>query len=76
MEKLKGGVIVLVSVLYLLNLSGGFIEIPDNIPFVGNVDEFAFSALLVASLKKHFGLDINGWVQNKISKKEDKSLDE
>jgi hypothetical protein len=69
MDKLKGGLIVLVSFVYLLNLSGGFIEIPDNIPFVGNVDEFFFSALLVGGLKKYFNIDITGMVGKKLDGK-------
>ncbi len=69
MDKLKGSLIVLFSVLYLLNLSGGFIEIPDNIPFVGNIDEFFFSALLVGGLKKYFNFDITGMVERKLGGK-------
>lgn len=41
-----------VSVLYLLNLSAGFLELPDNLPLVGNLDEVFFSGLLFASLAK------------------------
>lgn len=41
---------VLVSAAYLANLSGGFIEIPDNIPGIGNLDEVFFSGILFASL--------------------------
>lgn len=41
---------LIVSVLYLANLSGGFIEIPDNLPVVGNLDEVFFSGVLFASL--------------------------
>ncbi|PQO34624.1 hypothetical protein DTL21_14035 [Bremerella cremea] len=41
---------LIVSVLYLANLSAGFIEIPDNLPVVGNLDEVFFSGILFASL--------------------------
>lgn len=41
-----------VSVLYLLNLSAGFVELPDNLPLVGNLDEVFFSGVLFASLAK------------------------
>lgn len=41
---------LLVSTLYLANLSGGFIEIPDNIPGIGNLDEVFFSGVFFASL--------------------------
>jgi hypothetical protein len=34
----------LISTMYLLNIGAGFIElIPDNIPLVGNLDEFFLS---------------------------------
>jgi hypothetical protein len=46
----------IVSILYLLNFGVGFLElIPDNIPFIGNLDEAAFTVLLLKSLA-HFGL--------------------
>lgn len=45
------------SALWLLNLSGGFIEIPDNLPIVGNVDEAFFTMLLVGSLS-YLGIEI------------------
>lgn len=43
---------VAVSVIYLLNLSAGFVELPDNLPIIGNLDEVFFSGLLFASLAK------------------------
>ena len=43
---------VMLSVLYLSNLSMGIIEIPDNLPFVGNLDEVFFSGVLFASLAR------------------------
>ncbi len=47
-----------ISLLYLLNIGMGFIElIPDNMPFVGNLDEGAAAALLLMCLR-YFGLDI------------------
>ncbi|MBA2116866.1 hypothetical protein HOV93_40590 [Planctomycetes bacterium FF15] len=41
---------LLISMTYLANLSGGFIEIPDNIPGIGNLDEVFFSGIFFASL--------------------------
>lgn len=38
---------IMVSALFLANLSGGFIEIPDNLPLVGNLDEVAATVLLI-----------------------------
>ena len=43
---------VAVSALWLLNLSAGFVELPDNLPVIGNLDEVFFSGLLFASLAK------------------------
>lgn len=43
---------VLVSLVYLSNISMGIIEIPDNLPLVGNLDEVFFSGLLFACLAK------------------------
>ena len=40
----------LVSFVYLLNLTCGFLEIPDNLPIVGNLDEVAVSAFLFGCL--------------------------
>ena len=46
-----------ISVLYLLNFGVGVIElIPDNIPFVGNLDEGGAAVLLLMCLR-YFGLD-------------------
>ena len=48
----------LVSLLYLLNPSMGFLElIPDVLPFIGNLDEGAAMTLLLMCLR-YFGLDI------------------
>jgi uncharacterized membrane protein YkvA (DUF1232 family) len=76
MEKLKGALIVLFSFIYLLNVTGGIVEIPDNLPFAGNIDEFFFSALLVAALKKYFGVDITEFVGKKLGKGEKDKLSE
>jgi hypothetical protein len=47
-----------ISVLYLLNPTAGIFElIPDNIPFLGNLDEFTAAALLLDCLA-YFGLNL------------------
>lgn len=44
-------------VVYLINPTAGFFEIiPDNAPFIGNIDEAAVTAALLAVLS-YFGLD-------------------
>jgi uncharacterized membrane protein YkvA (DUF1232 family) len=61
MRKIKSfGIFIsgLIALIYLLNPSAGFIElIPDNIPFIGNLDEGAAMILLIGSLR-HFGVDL------------------
>lgn len=48
----------IISVLYLLNIGVGVIElIPDNIPFVGNLDEGGAVVLLMMCLR-YFGFDL------------------
>lgn len=51
----------LFSLLYLFNPGAGIFElIPDNIPFVGNLDEAAAAAMLLACLR-YFGYDFSSW---------------
>ncbi len=46
------------SFAYLINPTAGVLEfIPDNFPIVGNIDEAAASAILIAALA-YFGLDV------------------
>ena len=48
----------LFSALYILNPTAGLFEIiPDNLPFIGNLDEAAAVALLLLCLK-YFGIDL------------------
>ncbi|WP_395751747.1 DUF1232 domain-containing protein [Prosthecobacter sp.] len=60
----------IVSALYLLNITAGFVEfIPDNVPVFGNLDEAAATALLINCLA-YFGVDIGHFLKRK--KPEDK----
>ena len=48
----------LLSMLYILNPGAGIFElIPDNIPFLGNLDEATAVMLFLACLR-YFGIDI------------------
>ena len=48
----------ILSLLYIFNPGAGILEfIPDNIPFIGNLDEAAAVMILLASLR-YFGIDI------------------
>lgn len=48
---------ILLSTLFLLNLTMGVIEIPDNLPIIGNVDEVIASGILFACLG-YFGINV------------------
>ena len=61
-------IIGIISLVYLLNPTAGFFElIPDNIPFLGNLDEATACALILAVFR-YFGFDLTGYLL--------KSLDE
>ncbi len=48
---------VLLTVIYLINPTMGIFElIPDNIPFIGNLDEVGATGLLLSALK-YLGYD-------------------
>ncbi len=48
----------LISVIYLFNPGSGIFElIPDNLPFIGNLDDAAALALLVMCLQ-HFDIHL------------------
>lgn len=52
MNKYGAGLVALLSVLYILNPTAGLFEIlPDNLPFIGNLDEATAGALLLAALR-------------------------
>ena len=58
---------IIVSSIYLLNFTVGIWELPDNLPFVGHLDEFAAATLLIASLR-YFGIDLTGFLKSKKKK--------
>ena len=48
----------IIALLYLLNIGAGIIEfIPDNFPFIGNLDEGGAVVLLLMCLS-YFGFDL------------------
>lgn len=48
-----------ISIFYLLNPGAGWIEvIPDNIPFVGNLDEATITAILIWAISVLRGKEI------------------
>ncbi|MBM3289831.1 MAG: hypothetical protein FJY92_06730 [Candidatus Hydrogenedentes bacterium] len=48
---------ILASAFWLLNFTFGIVEIPDNLPLVGNLDEAAAAAMLFSCLR-YLGIDI------------------
>ncbi|MCU0665044.1 MAG: DUF1232 domain-containing protein [Myxococcota bacterium] len=60
------GLVGLLGVIYLLNPTAGILElVPDNIPFVGNLDEATATYLVLAALKKVFNIDLSPKVRLK-----------
>ena len=58
MKSLIVAILGLLSILYIINPTAGIFElIPDNLPFVGNLDELAASTLLLSCLS-YFGIDM------------------
>lgn len=59
MKKLFVALAGVLAVLYLLNPTLGVFElIPDNIPFVGNLDEATATMVLIAAMR-YFGWDVS-----------------
>lgn len=47
------------AVIYLINPGAGFIEfIPDNLPFIGNIDE-GFATMVLLAVLRYYGLDLS-----------------
>lgn len=65
----------LLSVIYLLNPTAGVFEIlPDNLPFIGNLDEAAAVALLLMCLR-FFGIELPDIFRRNNSGKKDIEID-
>lgn len=72
MKKITAIVGIVISTIYLLNFTLGVWELPDNLPIIGHLDEFAAATLLIASLK-YFDIDFTSFlVSNKKKEKEKK----
>ncbi|KKS95440.1 MAG: hypothetical protein UV71_C0007G0011 [Microgenomates group bacterium GW2011_GWC1_43_13] len=58
MKKYLVAAIGFLAFIYLLNPTAGFFEfIPDNVPFLGNLDE-ATASFLLFSVLAYFGYDV------------------
>ena len=55
------GIAAFISFVYLINPGAGFLElIPDNFPIIGNLDEAAASAIILAAFR-YFGMDLTSF---------------
>ena len=62
----------ILSLLYILNPGAGIFElIPDNLPFIGNLDEATAVMVLLACLR-YFGIDIGNIFKRGESKRIDR----
>ncbi|MDH5328275.1 MAG: DUF1232 domain-containing protein [Gammaproteobacteria bacterium] len=62
----------IISLLYIFNPGAGIFElIPDNIPFIGNLDEATAVMILLACLR-YFGIDIGNIFKQRDNKRIDK----
>ena len=67
MKKILVGLAGVLAVLYLLNPTLGLFElIPDNIPFIGNLDEATATMVLIAALR-YFGWDVGDFFKKRTS---------
>ncbi|NIP99346.1 MAG: DUF1232 domain-containing protein [Nitrospinaceae bacterium] len=63
----------LVSLLYLTNPTAGLFElIPDNFPIIGNLDEAAACAVILAAFR-YYGIDLTSFLGRGIRGKKDSS---
>ncbi len=63
------------ATFYLINPGAGIFELlPDNLPFIGNLDEVGATALLFACLR-YFGIDPISLFQRKRKEDDDDVID-
>jgi len=74
MKKLTAIIGIIISTIYLLNFTLGVWELPDNLPIIGNLDEFAAATLLIASLK-YFDIDLTNFMVSKSKKKKEVEIE-
>ena len=64
---------LIISTIWILNMQFGLLfEIPDNIPFIGNLDEAFFTMLFITSLS-YFGIELP-FLTGKLGKKSKKDM--
>jgi hypothetical protein len=71
LKKIVVAFLGIIALLYLLNIGAGIIElIPDNFPFIGNLDEAGAVVLLLLCLK-YFGFDLRKIFNKETKQKQD-----
>jgi len=73
MKKVSAILGIILSSIYLLNFTVGIWELPDNLPIIGHLDEFAAATLLIASLK-YFDIDLTGFLSSRKKKEKKEEL--
>jgi uncharacterized membrane protein YkvA (DUF1232 family) len=59
----------IIAAVYLLNPGAGIFEVlPDNLPFIGNLDEAVAAGLLIMCLK-YFGIDLTRFLSRDTQKR-------
>ena len=57
----------LLSLVYLLNPTAGILElIPDNLPIIGNLDEAAAVAIILAAFR-YYGIDLTSFLSRGVT---------
>ena len=52
MKKILAGLVGAICIVYIINPTAGLIElIPDNAPFIGNLDEAGVTAILIQCIR-------------------------
>ena len=58
----------IIGLVYLINPGAGIFEaIPDNLPYIGNLDEAAACALVLAVFR-YFGVDLTAFIKKRLDK--------
>ena len=63
-----------VSSVFLANLTFGIVEIPDNFPLVGNLDEVVVSAILFSCLN-YLGINLIPGTRSRFAAKQPEVID-
>ena len=65
-KKIIIALVGLLGLVYLINPTAGVLElIPDNLPIVGNLDEAAAAALVLAALR-YYGIDLTRFLGKRL----------